>query len=450
MGMSTKDGWVNQGVVASEATQSERENAESGSAASTGAQLIDYERARDMAADPDPSIRRTLASRLDTQPEVLFFLAEDRDPSVRLEVARNPSAPRQADILLVKDEDGAIRSGLAEKIARLMPDLPNDRRSTLYRLTVKALEALAEDNLAMVRMVLAECLKGVPNAPHDVVRLLAGDAELAVAQPILEFSPVLSDKDLVEIINSKPVQGAMQAIARREELGESVSDAIVDHGGDDAIAVLLANKSAQIREETLDAMVELAETKSSWHEPIVMRPKLSRRAVLRLSNFVAMTLLDRLQNRLDLDPDALVELTQNVERRLESEAGTTKGEGRTAAALTDSDLSQHVENRVEDRDFRGSDLENALARGDKCFAETVLSVLSEVPEARVADAVSSMNARALVSVVWKTGLSPTYATLVQGQLAGIAPGDILRSDDDDWPLSEQDMEWQVALLLEID
>lgn len=407
---------------------------------------IEYDRAKAMAVDPDTKVRRALASHADTQPEVLFFLAEDRDPTVRLEVAKNPNAPRQADILLIKDEDGAIRSGLAEKIAKLLPDMPNDERSRLYSLTVKALEALAEDSLAMVRKVLAECLKDTANAPHGVVRLLAEDAELSVSQPILEFSPVLSDGDLIEIINSKPIQGAMRAIARRDALGETVSDAIVAHGGDDDIAELLTNQSAQIREETLDILVERAEFKPMWHEPFVIRPALSRRAILRLSNFVAMNLLDRLQSRTDMDAATLAEVARSVEQRLEAETARAGRETRPSWAEDVGDVAQRVDRMAKAGGLRGSELESAMARGDKLFVVKAIAHLSKTPESAVVDAVESMNAAALVSLVWKTGLRPKLAQLVQSQLAGIPPNDILRGDLTNWPLDPDDMEWHISML----
>ena len=48
------------------------------------------------------------------------------------------------------------------------------------------------------------------------------------------------------------------AISRRVALGQDVADAIVDTGDIEAVAELLGNASAQIREETLDRIVDQA------------------------------------------------------------------------------------------------------------------------------------------------------------------------------------------------
>ena len=68
----------------------------------------------------------------------------------------------------------------------------------------------------------------------------------------MEYSPLLSDEDLLEIIAAGPVQGGLSAVARRSKVDVSIADAIVRANDIPAVAALLGNKNAQIREETLD------------------------------------------------------------------------------------------------------------------------------------------------------------------------------------------------------
>jgi len=281
---------------------------------------LSYEQARELARSEDVTIRMALACHPDTQPEVLYFLAEDSEPDVRRAVARNERAPRQADLLLTADDQDDIRTDLAAKVARLTPDMAADDRSTLYRLTVQALEILAEDQLVQVRRILADTLKDVAHAPASVIRMLAHDKHLTVAEPVLQFSPVLSDEDVLSIIRSGPIQGALSAIARRRGLQGNLSEAIVQSGDETAISALLSNESAQLREETLDIILEKAPGIENWHEPLVVRPKLSAKAGRRIASFVAMHLLDKLQKRIDLDDDTLVAVTDAVEKRIEAES----------------------------------------------------------------------------------------------------------------------------------
>jgi len=159
---------------------------------------ISYEVAKKLARDENPEVRQALAARKDIKPEILYFLAEDTDAAVRQAVAKNLSAPRKADVILAKDDDVTVRGDLAGKIARLAPGLSADEQDKAQRATYETLETLAKDQIGKVRSILSEALKDIADAPPDVIKTLAMDTEIEVSGPVLEFSPVLSDDDLLE------------------------------------------------------------------------------------------------------------------------------------------------------------------------------------------------------------------------------------------------------------
>ena len=264
---------------------------------------MDYDKAKQLAGGNSKRRRRKLAARTDIQPEILYYLADDPEPEVRRAIAANRTTPPQADMVLARDGDDLVRCDLAQKIARLAPELSPDEHNRVSEMVAEVLETLARDQLPRVRRILAEELKDADNVPLSVVRRLACDDDAEVAAPVLEFSPLLNDDVLLEIIASRPVQGALSAISRRSGLGMEVADAIVGADDEEAIAALLSNSSAQIREETLDSLVDRAEGTVSWHAPLVRRPSLSLRAVKRLSEFVAETLIIELTERNDIDEE---------------------------------------------------------------------------------------------------------------------------------------------------
>ena len=160
------------------------------------------------------------------------------------------------------------------------------------------MERLANDALPRVRAILAEEIKSARDVPAHIVKRLAHDVELIVSAPVLEYSPLLSDDDLIEIIAGARVEGKLAAIARRAIVGAGVSDAIVATLDVSAVAALLANPNAQIREDTLDRVLESAAEVEAWHLPVVLRADLSLRAVRRIAGFVASSLLEQLQTAL--------------------------------------------------------------------------------------------------------------------------------------------------------
>ena len=281
---------------------------------------IPYDKAKEMARHEDVTVRRELAGRQDVKPEILYYLAEDNDAGVRRVIAANASAPRHADLLLAADADHEVRVGLAEKIALLAPGLTSDEQDKIRLMTYEALEILARDQVVRVRQIIAETLKDVADAPAEVIRNLARDVELVVSAPILEYSPVLTTDDLLAIIASDPIHGALFAVSRRRNIDNSVADAIVATDNAEVIAELLGNSSAQIREETLDNIIDRAADVEIWHDPLVRRPKLPSGAAPKLARFVAENLLEILTARQDLDADVAEQVRNVVNRRLAESA----------------------------------------------------------------------------------------------------------------------------------
>lgn len=406
---------------------------------------ISYEDSKTLAKMPDAKLRRALAEHPDTRPEVLYYLAEDEDVAVRQAIAENDRTPRQADLLLTKDEEEHVRAALAEKVARLTPTLSSGDKSAVYDATVAVLENLARDQVARVRALLAEALKDVAEAPQGVILDLARDSEIMVSAPVLQFSPVLTDDDLLSIVRSGAVQDAIAAISKRKNVASGVADAVVEHGDEKTIAILLGNTSAQIREETLDALVERAPKNPTWHAPLVARPILPLRAAAKLAGFVADTLLDRLRNRTDLPQDVVEAVAEAVSERLAREAPEAEDPDWAADDVSE----EEIERLYKKGKLTADAILDAIEEGRKRFAEMALAKCAGLERTTVARAVAQKSAKGLLSLVWKAGFSPEEAVAVQIRLAGIPPDDAVGADEDgNWPLSDDDMEWQLEFFSE--
>lgn len=411
-----------------------------------GNRKFSYEEARELAAHDDPTVRATLAAHPEVRPEILYFLSEDKNPEVRRQVAANPATPPQAHPALAADEDAEVRAGLAAKIARLAPGLTAHEQDRLRRATYEALEVLARDRITKVREILSDALKDVANAPPEVIRRLARDVEIAVAAPVLQFSPVLTDEDLLEVISGGPVPGALAAISKRAAVNVRVADAIAATDDVDAIAILLGNPSAQIREETLDRLADRATDIEAWHQPLCQRPKLPARTAAKLARFVAANLLQSLAARHDLDRDAAVAVAAVVAKRLdEMEAqGPQRAEARKAgdeaAALV---RARQLRERGQ---LDESTVDTALAGNDPTFVTCALAVLAELPVAMVRKTVATQSAKGMVAIAWKAGLSVTLSEQLQLKLLRLPQSRVLRGKDGAFPLSADEMIWQLEFL----
>lgn len=450
--------------------------------------MIPYDDQKRMARDGSHDERRNLAGREDVRPEILYYLSGDPDPGVRRQIARNELTPRHADLLLAQDDDDRVRSDVAGKIATTSLTMDESEQTNVYKVTMQALEILAGDQLVRVRQILAETLKDSPGAPVHIVEMLALDRELTVSGLVLEHSPILNDEFLIRVLNSEPVQGALKAISRRVALGEEVADAIVNSGDAEAVAELLGNKSAQIREETLDRIVDEAPGQPGWHGPLVQRPGLHTDAMRRIADIVSETLLVELKKRTDLDDDSMAAIDLVIQRRLdgrsiedlaeiwsETPAGSkvtagvedpnwakSKGDSGSSAAVDakpdpswankkQPEMNPAQIKRATKLHKKGSLSEKhvsaALNEGETDFVIAAISFMAEVPKDVVRKAASLQNAKALVALAWKSGLSMRLATRLQMNLAKIPPSGVLRATaSDGYPISPEEMTWQLEFV----
>jgi uncharacterized protein (DUF2336 family) len=421
----------------------------------------DYESAKRLVQDPDVFVRANLARRTDVRPEILYYLTEDASPEVRAAVANNAVSPFHANLKLARDESEEVRAGLAGKVQRLLPDMPQGAQDAARARVMQTLEVLAKDTATHIRAVVADTLKDVPDAPVALVRQLARDAELAVASPVLQFSPLLTDQDLLEIIRGDHAEGALAAVARRRTVTETVSDAIVEADDSVAVASLLANKSAQIREETLDLIVDRAPSRAEWHGPLVDRPTLTPKAALKIAAFVAEALSQRLQARPDLDPATRDAVTAEVRKRLAQAAGggeDSKGAAGGKRTLADpvwatgkggdGGESETVVDKVKrlrrEKKLDDAAIVAAAQNGEKLFVKLTLAELGAIRADAIDKILTARSAKGIVAACWKAKLKLATAIVIQQKTLSLPPKSVLNGTKwEGWPLTEEELKWQL-------
>jgi uncharacterized protein (DUF2336 family) len=425
------------------------------SAAARRSARLSYEDARRLVASTEAADRRQVAASEEVRAEFLYLLASDAAVEVRRDVAANPSAPWQADERLVGDADDAVRADLGAKLARLLPTMSARDRAELRTRVISMLETLASDQAVRVRKAVAEAVKDLDCVPRAMINELARDMEFAVADPVLRLSPLLDDADLLAIIASSHAKGALGSIARRAMVGGRVADAIVAADDVGAVATLLANPSAQIREETLDLIVDRAPGRPGWHGPLVDRPALPLRLLQRLASFVAETLLDRLAHRSDLDAAARETVARAVATKLaaadpqaapETATATAAAKGPIAAAAPTPPApsgAEHARRLAAAGKLDSDAVSDAIDGGDRAFARAALALLGEIEEATVDRILGARSAKGIVALAWRAKLTPHVAHQLQLRLAAISPRHALGPRGDKWPLNDDEMIWHL-------
>ncbi len=270
---------------------------------------------------------------------------------------------------------------------------------------------------------------------------LRATCAISVSEPVIRFSPILTEQDLLALLDAPPSPATALAVARRPDLTEPLADAIAAGKDSNAIRELLANPSAQIREATLDGLIARAADHAEWHAPLVRRPRLTSRAAKALADIVATHLLETLAGRADLDAETTADLRIRLDAKLAAPVGLSAFDPSSERALQAAHRLAR-EGRLHEKIF----METARA-GHPLLAAAMLAVAAVVPLSVVNHVASLRNAKALVSLVWSAGFSMAAAIVAQSLIGNLPPASMLAAGGDGgFPLPADEMRWQLEFL----
>ncbi len=229
--------------------------------------------------------------------------------------------------------------------------------------------AMLADAAVRVRSALSESLKENPNVPHDVAVSLAKDVD-EVALPMIKSSSVLSDEDLIAIVETRGAD-LQKAVASRETVSASVADKLADTGNEDVVATLVANNGADISEETFDKVIDEFGENEKINEPIVMRDKLpidvSERLVTLVSEKLQQHILSNHEVSASIATDLLLESREKATVSLLDDENSA------------SDVVTLVNQLYNNERLTPTLVLRALCMGDTTFFEVALAKMSGIP-----------------------------------------------------------------------
>ncbi|RTL49201.1 MAG: DUF2336 domain-containing protein [Bradyrhizobiaceae bacterium] len=273
--------------------------------------------------------------------------------------------------------------------AWLISDLTDDDRMAAEG----AMLMLLDDASPLVREAMAQVFAGEASAPRAIVASLASD-QPSVAMPVLEFSPLLMDADLVDLVATGTCE-TQRAIARRFELPSPVCAAIAEVGSAAAALELIENPDADLASFSIDRIVERHGHLAAIREVLLQREDLSASTRHALVSRLSDTLARFVTSRDWMSPtqaartaeDALARSTVNI-------AASSQGEEMTR-------LVRHL--RANGQLNAGLIL-RALLSGNQDLFEYALVELSGLPRERVAALVYDRGAASLHALLGKAGL----------------------------------------------
>ena len=298
------------------------------------------------------------------------------------------------------------RAEATRSLARawLVSDLSDDDRAAAEG----ALLMLLDDPSPIVRRAMAEVFARSNDAPAAIVHALSLD-QPAVALPILENSPLLTDVDLVDLVATGNCE-TQCAIARRRSLPAPVSAAIAEVGSAAAALELIENPEAVLAPFSWDRIVERHGHLAAIRESMLALDDLPAATRLALIGKLSESLAQFVVARKWLSPDraaravgdALDRSVINLATRSDdSQVGALVSHLRTAGQLTPGLILR------------------ALLSGHIAMFEHALIELSGLPPARVAAVVHDGNGVGLVALLNRAGLPPSTIPAFRAALEAI-------------------------------
>jgi uncharacterized protein (DUF2336 family) len=145
----------------------------------------------------------------------------------------------------------------------------------------EVMSRLVEEIDVSARATFGRRLADIAQAPPRVMRGLALDDAIEVAEPVLSNSDQLDDATLIESARTKSQQHLL-AISRRKVLREPVTDVLVERG-DRAVAVSTAgNAGAKFSEFGYSTLVKRAQDDGDLALAVWARPEIPRQHLLTL------------------------------------------------------------------------------------------------------------------------------------------------------------------------
>jgi len=140
---------------------------------------------------------------------------------------------------------------------------------------------LAREIDVSARAAFGSRLASLPEAPPQILRELALDDEITVAEPILRGAARLDGATLIESAMTKS-QEHLLAISQRVDLPESVTDVLVERGNRQVALSTAGNVGARFSEHGYATLVERSQSDDDLAVCVWSRKEIPRQHLLRL------------------------------------------------------------------------------------------------------------------------------------------------------------------------
>ena len=156
--------------------------------------------------------------------------------------------------------------------------------------------ALAHSTEVEIRKTLAENIKNSPNLPKDIALKMASDIA-DVANPILQYSQVLDDNDLMNVLATTKDVERILAIAKRDNLSETLTTTLLDKNDNTISTTVLNSFGSKISDASYNKIIESQSVNENIVSAILEKGSLSVSVTDKLLKSVSSQIRESLDSK---------------------------------------------------------------------------------------------------------------------------------------------------------
>jgi len=253
----------------------------------------------------------------------------------------------------------------------------------------QVLRGMLDGAALKIRQIISDTLKDSPHLPHDIAMAFASDVD-SVSIPVLQFSSVLTDEDLIAVVQSGAATKQV-AVAGRAKVSSAVAGELLKTDNAAAAVKLVANPGAALDERQLETAATKFGSDKRMAETLQKRADLPISIAERLVAFTAETLRAYITRRTDLPESVITQLVLQMREQVTVDLRSPHFPAEEATML--------VEHLHAVKRLTPSLIMRAICVGDLSFFEASMAQLASI---------AVHNARLLIHDAGQLGLKSLY------------------------------------------
>ena len=225
-----------------------------------------------------------------------------------------------------------------------------------------------------------------------------------------KYTQVLTDEDLIEIVRSQG-PARQKAVARRVEVSEQVSEALIETEDEEVVTTLVENPTAEIGEQAMQKVVETFPDSEVVQGLLAQRSELPISVAERLVGLVSYTMRQHLIDHYDIPIDETGDVVKQTRERA------------TLGLIGTSDNLEKVRRLVRQLFANGhltpTILLRSMSMGKLVFFEVAMAELAKVPIMTVRTLLYEQGALGFSSIFQRAGLPTLLLPAFQAAVGAI-------------------------------